>query len=91
MNTKLAAYALATAAFVAVSIHHTIKIHKIEAAKRAQIEIDKNNELEAIRKAGEIMRDRIDSGYYDRYILAPGQTILQKLDEDFRFFTIVSR
>lgn len=49
-------------AVVAVSAREAIRIHRIERAKRQQIDADMHLDLAAIRRAGEVMHGRIERG-----------------------------
>jgi hypothetical protein len=82
----IAAVAAGVVVYSAVSM---IRIHKQETAKRKQIDIDMNLELDAIAKASEQVRADIDAGKYDINI-AQGN-VFQKMNDDMTFYRIVNR
>ncbi len=61
MNIKLVAYAAVTATAVGVSIVKCVQIHKEEAAKRADIEKNMHLDLEAIRRATDVVSERMST------------------------------
>jgi ClpP class serine protease len=71
-------------AMVAAAVQ-VVRIHKSEARKRDDLEIWKQNQIAVIRRAGDIMKNRIDLGYYDDY---DDTDVLVRLATDMEFYKI---
>lgn len=53
---------VAGATVAGISVAHSIKTHRVERARREQIESDLQLDLAAIKRAGQVVSDRIHNG-----------------------------
>lgn len=89
INPKTAVTAVAGVAAVGVSAANYIRVRREEQAKRAQIEINKNLDMEAIRQASLVMRERMSNAeYYHSHTVVD---MLTDLDQEIKFQQIAVR
>lgn len=82
-----AAIAVTGTVVVGASIVQSIMTHRRESAKRNQIENDLQFDLEAIRRAGQVIRDRINSE--DGFV--PFHVWSERFEDEMAFQKIVVR
>lgn len=88
-NLKTAVTAVVGVAAVGVSATNYLRVRREEQAKRAQIEIDKNLDMEAIRQASIVMRDRMNNAeYFHSHTVTD---MLVDLDHEIKFQKIAVR
>jgi hypothetical protein len=89
MNRKSSLLTLAAMTAVAgQTVVKSLKIHRQERKKREQIEHEKQLDLIAIRRAGDLMKKELDNGMHDH--LSLGQ-MLEVLNQRIEFERITIR
>lgn len=70
---------------VASAVRTYIKTLESERQKRAQIEKEKDLQIQAIQDSAKKIKDRVERGYYD------GDLSLERLYVDMKFETMINR
>lgn len=88
-NPTPAAQIVAAGVTVVKTAKKMMIVHRTETAKRRAIELNRELDIEAIRRAGAVVEQRIQSGYYGKN--ASLATIVADQQNEFEFQKIAVR